>query len=130
MSSGRPPRSRVAPSRFLRLFFCVRLVGLGRARRLQSPHLLFLTHRNCVLYGFQLGTGPNSHLVWYLISTVRWLVWCSRCETLYDGSQPDAEHVLFRVKRPFATASESILSDSTVLNSSPPGACGGSLQRF
>ena len=58
----------------------------------------FSLTRSCVLYGSGLDTSRESLLIWYLISTVKWLVWCSRCEAMFDGSRPGADRVLFRVK--------------------------------
>ena len=54
--------------------------------------------RSCVLYSTGLDNRRDSLLVLFLISVVKWLVWCSRCETMFDGSRVDTDQVLRRTR--------------------------------
>ena len=58
----------------------------------------FSLTENCVLYGSGLDTCPDSVLMLYLVGVVKWLVWASRCEALFDKSHATADQLLLRIK--------------------------------
>ena len=53
---------------------------------------------SCVLYGEGLDNGRDYLLLWYIICSVKWLSWVSRCETLFEKSKSDPNQLLLRVK--------------------------------
>ena len=73
----------------------VGMVGACRGEILCRP--ISLT-QSCVLYSTGLDNRRDSLLVLFLISAVKWLVWCSRCQTMFDGSRVDTDQVLRRTR--------------------------------